>query len=234
MPTIWWSKGRVRNSAGAADTAALTYLLARFLRFLQPHPPLIVQFHRHAAAAVGVLADPAEELLEFPPQRGVLLAALRVARAALQLLWEETGRGETKEVRRCAGEVWAQVWLFKYQKKLCIKENEACSWPDCSVNIWNDSYKFRVLFRSSLDNQTEQGWIETLPSEGLILTGGKTRSKQSLLQTKASIPIFSPQSKTLKYAFHLFVPNLSDCVIKTNKVTLSYLNTAKPKIQTEL
>lgn len=76
--------------------------------------------------------------------------------------------------------------------------------PDpTALNIWDDSYKFGVLFRSLLDNQTEQGLIETLPSEGLI-------------------PIFfSLQSKTLKYTFHLFVPNLSDCVIKTNKVTLS-------------
>lgn len=86
-----------------ARRLALTYLLARFLRFLQPHPPLIVQFHRHAAAAVGVLADPAEELLEFPPQRGVLLAALRIARAALQLLWEETGGDKGSEkMCRCS------------------------------------------------------------------------------------------------------------------------------------
>lgn len=75
------------------------------MRFLQPHPPLVIQFDRHAAAAVGVLADPAEELLEFPPQGGVLLARLRITRAALQTLWEKRGgreseRGETKERER--------------------------------------------------------------------------------------------------------------------------------------
>lgn len=63
------------------------------MRFLQPHPPLVVQFDRHAAAARRVLADPAEELLEFPPQGGVLLAGLWITGAALQPLWKREGGG---------------------------------------------------------------------------------------------------------------------------------------------
>lgn len=81
-------KGRERRGG-----ILLTYLVARSVRFLQPHPPLIVQFDRHAAAAGRVLAGPAEELLEFPPQGGVLLAGLRVAGAALQPLWRAGGEG---------------------------------------------------------------------------------------------------------------------------------------------
>lgn len=67
------------------------------MRFLQPHPPLVVQFDGHAAAAGRVLADPAEELLELPSQGGVLLAGLGIAGAALQPLWatkkKKRGRG---------------------------------------------------------------------------------------------------------------------------------------------
>lgn len=68
MLTTWHNKGRVRNSAQDFNAAVavcvsdsdsaeimrrkrgrereilLTYLVARFVRFLQPHPPLVVQF----------------------------------------------------------------------------------------------------------------------------------------------------------------------------------------------
>lgn len=73
----------------------ITYLLPCFLWFLQPHPPLVIQFDWHAAAAGCMLADPADELLEFPPQGGALLSGLGIARATLQPLWER--RGETTE-----------------------------------------------------------------------------------------------------------------------------------------
>lgn len=63
------------------------------MRFLQPHPPLVVQFDGHAAAAGRVLADPAEELLELPSQGGVLLAGLGIAGAALQPLIAGGGGG---------------------------------------------------------------------------------------------------------------------------------------------
>lgn len=51
--------------------AMLTYLVASFVGFLHQHPPLVVQLHGHAAAAVGMFAHPAEKLLQFPPQGGV-------------------------------------------------------------------------------------------------------------------------------------------------------------------
>ncbi|KPP66977.1 hypothetical protein Z043_114475 [Scleropages formosus] len=54
----------------------LTYLVARFVGLLQPDTPLVVQLDAHATAAVGVLAYPAKELLELPPERGVLLTRL--------------------------------------------------------------------------------------------------------------------------------------------------------------
>lgn len=80
-----------------------TYLVAGSVCFLQPHPPLIVQLDWHGAAAGRVLADPSQELLEFTPQGGVLLAGLWITWVALQLPWgggggqsehrEEEGRG---------------------------------------------------------------------------------------------------------------------------------------------
>lgn len=60
----------------------LTYLVACFVRLLHEHPPLVVVLHGHAAAAVGVFARPAEELLQLAAQRRVGVAArLGVARA---------------------------------------------------------------------------------------------------------------------------------------------------------
>lgn len=53
----------------------LTYLVASFVGFLHQHPPLVVQLHGHAAAAVGVFAHPAEELLQLPAQGGVGVGA---------------------------------------------------------------------------------------------------------------------------------------------------------------
>lgn len=54
-----------------------------------------------------MLADPAEELLEFPPQGGVLLTGLRITRAALQTLWEKKGgreeQGEEEEGKETKG-----------------------------------------------------------------------------------------------------------------------------------
>lgn len=55
--------------------AMLTYLVASFMGLLHKHPPLVVQLHGHAAAAVGVLPHPAEELLQLPAQRGVGVSA---------------------------------------------------------------------------------------------------------------------------------------------------------------
>lgn len=78
----------------------LTYLVARFMRFLEPHPPLIVQFDGHAAAAIRVFADPAEELLEFSPQSGVLLAGLGFTGAAQQTIWGRQGWEEGRVRKR--------------------------------------------------------------------------------------------------------------------------------------
>lgn len=55
--------------------AMLTYLVASFVGFLHEHSPLVVHFHGHAAAAIGVFAHPAKELLELPPQGGVRVCA---------------------------------------------------------------------------------------------------------------------------------------------------------------
>ena len=73
----------------------LTYLVARFVRLLLPHPPLVVQFDGHAVAAGGVLADPAEELLQLPPEGGVggRLAALGLTRLGLKAPWWGRGGG---------------------------------------------------------------------------------------------------------------------------------------------
>lgn len=66
----------------------LTYLVASFVGFLHQHPPLVVQLHGHAAAAVRVFAHPAEELLQLPPQGGVGVGAgLGVAGARQESLW---------------------------------------------------------------------------------------------------------------------------------------------------
>lgn len=65
----------------------LTYLVASFVGLLHQHPPLVVELHGHAAAAVGVLPHPAEELLQLPPQGGVRVpAGLGVAGARHQSL----------------------------------------------------------------------------------------------------------------------------------------------------
>lgn len=48
-----------------------THLVASAPCFLQPRPPLVVELDGHAAAARRLLAEPAEELLELPPQGGV-------------------------------------------------------------------------------------------------------------------------------------------------------------------
>lgn len=68
-------------------SSMLTYLVASFVGFLHQHPPLVVQLHGHAAAAVRVFAHPAEELLQLPPQGGVGVGAgLGVAGARHQSL----------------------------------------------------------------------------------------------------------------------------------------------------
>lgn len=68
-------------------SSMLTYLVASFVGFLHQHPPLVVQLHGHAAAAVRVLPHPAEELLQLPPQGGVgVRAGLGVAGARHQPL----------------------------------------------------------------------------------------------------------------------------------------------------
>lgn len=59
---------------------------------MKPRPPLIVQFDGHGAAARHILADPPEELLELPPQGGVVLAGLQVTWASLQLNWRRERR----------------------------------------------------------------------------------------------------------------------------------------------
>lgn len=41
----------------------LTYLVPSFVGFLHQHPPLVIQLHGHAAAAVGMFAHPAKKLL---------------------------------------------------------------------------------------------------------------------------------------------------------------------------
>uniref|UniRef100_A0A8C0FPP1 Uncharacterized protein n=1 Tax=Bubo bubo TaxID=30461 RepID=A0A8C0FPP1_BUBBB len=51
----------------------LTYLVACFVRFLQPHAPLVVELDAEVGAAVGVFLHPPEKLLQLPPQRRVLL-----------------------------------------------------------------------------------------------------------------------------------------------------------------
>lgn len=66
------------------------YLISGFVRFLQPDPPLVIQLDAHATAAVGPLADPTKELLQVPPQRGVLLPLLGVARPRQQPLCKTT------------------------------------------------------------------------------------------------------------------------------------------------
>lgn len=53
----------------------LTYLVASFVGFLHQHPPLVIQLHGHAAAAVGVFAHPAKKLLQLPSQGGVGVGA---------------------------------------------------------------------------------------------------------------------------------------------------------------
>lgn len=57
--------------ASSLHLVMLTYLVASFVGFLHQHSPLVVQLHGHAAAAVGVLPHPAEELLQLPAQGGV-------------------------------------------------------------------------------------------------------------------------------------------------------------------
>lgn len=65
----------------------LTYLVASFVGFLHQHPPLVIQLHGHAAAAVGMFAHPAKKLLQLPPQGGVGVGArLGVAGARHQTL----------------------------------------------------------------------------------------------------------------------------------------------------
>lgn len=65
---------------------AHTHLVASTACFLKPRPPLVVELDRHAAAAQRLFAKPAKELLELPPQGGVLLAGPRVTRAPPQPL----------------------------------------------------------------------------------------------------------------------------------------------------
>lgn len=82
----WEQIGPCSRDVGELEKL-LTYLVAHPVGFLQPRPPLIVQFDGHGAAARCVLAGPPEELLELPPQGGVLLAGLQVTWASLQLTW---------------------------------------------------------------------------------------------------------------------------------------------------
>lgn len=70
--------------------ALLTYLVASFVGFLHQHPPLVIQLHGHAAAAVGMFAHPAKELLQLPSQGGVGVGVrLGVAGARHQTLCSE-------------------------------------------------------------------------------------------------------------------------------------------------
>lgn len=71
----------------------LTYLVACFVRFLQPHAPLVVQLDAEVGAAVGVLLHPPEKLLQLPPQRRVLLAPLGVAAPRRPLCGDTEGTG---------------------------------------------------------------------------------------------------------------------------------------------
>lgn len=78
----------------------LTYLVACFVGFLQPDPPLIIKFDAHTAATVGVFAHPAEELLQVPPQRGVLLPCLRVTWPRQESLCRAKDRNQHASVQR--------------------------------------------------------------------------------------------------------------------------------------
>lgn len=79
----------------------LTYLVASFVGFLHQHPPLVVQLHGHAAAAVGVFPHPAEELLQLPAQGGVGVGAgLGVAGARQHPLCATEAEKETRVSRR--------------------------------------------------------------------------------------------------------------------------------------
>lgn len=81
--TVTWKIARVSSR----HLAMLTYLVASFMGLLHKHPPLVVQLHGHAAAAVGVLPYPAKELLQLSTQRGVGVSArLGVAGARHQPL----------------------------------------------------------------------------------------------------------------------------------------------------
>lgn len=66
-----------------------------------------------------MLADPAEELLEFPPQGGVVLTGLGLTRAALQALWEQRGRREGGRCRGGGGET-----KERGQRKEEVREEE--------------------------------------------------------------------------------------------------------------
>lgn len=77
-------------------SSMLTYLVASFVGFLHQHPPLVVQLHGHAAAAVRVFAHPPEELLQLPAQGGVGVGAgLGVAGARHESLWGGTRERDT-------------------------------------------------------------------------------------------------------------------------------------------
>lgn len=83
--------------------AMLTYLVASFVGLLHQHPPLVVQLHGHAAAAVGVLPHPAEELLQLPPQGGVRIP---------------TGLGVTgaRHQSLCRAEGKTKSWMTNFRK----------------------------------------------------------------------------------------------------------------------
>lgn len=80
----------------------LTYLVACFVRFLQPHAPLVVELDAEVGAAVGVFLHPPEKLLQLPPQRRVLLPPFGVA-APCRSLWGDKG------VSTALG--WGETWL---------------------------------------------------------------------------------------------------------------------------
>lgn len=90
---------------------AHTHLVASTARFLQPRPPLVVELDGHATAAWRLLAKPAKELLELPPQGGVLLAGPGVTRAPPQPLWGEEEEGEEEEKEALSNAIYTYLVL---------------------------------------------------------------------------------------------------------------------------
>ena len=101
----------------------LTYLVASFVGFLHQHPPLVVQLHGHAAAAVRVLAHPAEELLQLPAHGGVGVGAgLGVAGARHQSLWGGGGGGRAEGGGGGSG--GGRLVVFVGENECCVVSRE--------------------------------------------------------------------------------------------------------------